>query len=410
MRISKNRIEDDSIEVRIKTRGRSCREWRRRFEKNKDAENFLFRLQRLIALDESYGPRYLDGTSYEDLLEEHANPNSKKEGLLRKFGEELDKWKKHKYSTFSPGWRANIDGYMKELADLSEMKISEITPELLDEIDFRLDDEGNGRKTINMKIGWIKSVLNFSAERKRITYNPVATYKFTKPPEPEIQFWEKEEAVSFLQFANNKYPKGSEYRGRYIAYAIALNAGPRAGEIWALRVRSIKKDRGVIALVEQFDIKDKDFRPLKGKEARTVPLNEDLCKDLMDYIGQLGIAGQELLFKRENGQPWDHDAMREIFIKDQEEWGGKRIKFHGLRHTAGTHMLAAGVSVKTVQEILGHKDISTTMRYVHLLADDVKKAGETFSFTEKKTQKKPPEPPPKAPSAGRKKSHLQLVV
>lgn len=414
MRISKKKVSQDSIELRIKTKGRKPREWRRRFDTNKLAEAFIVRLNRLLAFDETYGPRFLDGTPYDDLIEEYNNPHAKKDGLLRKFSEEWDYWMRHKYPKFSPGWKANIDGYVVEFKELRDKKISDITPTLMDELDFLLDDEGNSRKTINLKLGWIRSILEFAVKRRRIVYNPVAGYTFTKPPEPVIEFWEREEALSFLSFANNKYPRGTPNRGRFIAYLVALNAVPRAGELWGLIASNLKKDRGVISIERQFDVKSKEFREMKGKQARTAPLNEMLIKETSLYIEQLGLVPGDLLFKSAAGGPVDHDAFRLIFEEDQLEWGGRRIKFHALRHTGATLMLASGVNIKTLQEILGHKDIKTTMRYAHALAEAVKNAGSIFSLGVGKVLPFNPPPPPLTPldpvAEGRKIKHLQLVV
>jgi len=66
---------------------------------------------------------------------------------------------------------------------------------------------------------------------------------------------------------------------------------------------------------------------------------------------------------------------------DVRESSVRRIRFHDMRHTAATLMLASGVQLNTVKEICGHASITTTMGYVHLLADSVKDAGIKFSLS-----------------------------
>ncbi len=78
--------------------------------------------------------------------------------------------------------------------------------------------------------------------------------------------------------------------------------------------------------------------------------------------------------------------MRSFFEVDVRESGVRRIRFHDMRHTAATLMLASGVQLNTVKEICAHASITTTMGYVHLLADSVKEAGIKFSLS--------PETPP----------------
>ena len=60
--------------------------------------------------------------------------------------------------------------------------------------------------------------------------------------------------------------------------------------------------------------------------------------------------------------------------------GRKENRFHDLRHTAITLLIAAGIDLKTVQEIAGHKEIKTTMGYTHLLAERIKHVAQNFSI------------------------------
>ena len=71
-------------------------------------------------------------------------------------------------------------------------------------------------------------------------------------------------------------------------------------------------------------------------------------------------------------------------------WGGRRIRFHDLRHTATTLMIGNGVDLKTVKEICGHKDIATTMGYTHLLGDNLKNVARSFSIKPSITQNEEP--------------------
>jgi integrase len=75
---------------------------------------------------------------------------------------------------------------------------------------------------------------------------------------------------------------------------------------------------------------------------------------------------------------FNHDAFADRFDRDVKRWGGRRVRFHDLRHTAATLMLSKGIDVKTVSEILGHEDLATTMIYVHLLGDKIKQVSKSF--------------------------------
>lgn len=93
-----------------------------------------------------------------------------------------------------------------------------------------------------------------------------------------------------------------------------------------------------------------------------------------------GQEGESPVFRNERGNPIDHDNFVDRrFDKDVKEWGGRRIRFHDLRHTATTLLIAAGIDIRTVKEICGHSDIKTTMNYIHLVPGQIEKVAECFS-------------------------------
>ena len=278
------------------------------------------------------------------------------------FGDEVGFWMKTNWANWSPGWRLSISQYARDLGPrLNHLKIEQIKPALLKEIEAELRGGGNAKETVRHKLGMVKTILNYSVEMERIPYNPVARYKPPKGDRADIEFWEHHEIQSFLAFARDKYPCGSPERRNYIAYLVASNTALRAGELWALRVDALRPSLGLIQVTEQFHSVAKGFRPLKGKQGRVVPLNASLSAEIDTWIRVQGLTGDDLLFTNEARMPIDHDNFyKRVFKSDLAEWGGRPITFHGLRHTGATLMLDQGIDIRTLQRILGHKDLETT--------------------------------------------------
>ncbi|MBF0362728.1 MAG: site-specific integrase [Oligoflexia bacterium] len=237
--------------------------------------------------------------------------------------------------------------------------------------------------TVNRKMEIVVAVLNYSATLGRIKQFPGNGFKKLPLHTEEMLFWDKDEAESYLSFTNQKYPPGNENRWIYVVYLLALNTGLRAGEIWGLKPCDISSDGQTLFIRRQFNRVIKDFGPLKSKQktksgnkSRHVPCNPELLAELRNLIKQKQLSKDETIFHWTQRKPVDHDSFAGRFAKDQRKWGGKLIRFHDLRHTAATLLIAAGVDIMTVKEICGHEDIKTTMNYVHLIGNSVRKVGQ----------------------------------
>lgn len=139
----------------------------------------------------------------------------------------------------------------------------------------------------------------------------------------------------------------------------------------------------------QFNRVTNNFGTTKGKKSRLVPCPEILHQELRNIILRMDsrskTSSAKTIFQNEKGNPICHDNFTDRqFLKDLKRWGGRSVRFHDLRHTAATLMIANGIDVKTVKEICGHADIATTMNYVHLISGSVNKVAKTFSVTPEK--------------------------
>ncbi len=137
----------------------------------------------------------------------------------------------------------------------------------------------------------------------------------------------------------------------------AYSAGLRVSEVINLRLQDIDRERKQLFVYCS-----------KGKKDRYVALSPMLLDVLENYYRMCQPKPANYLFEGdEPGKPFSTRSAQNIFHNAKIKAGiSKTISFHGLRHSFATHMLEKGVDVKYIKEILGHFNIKTTERYLHI--------------------------------------------
>ena len=120
----------------------------------------------------------------------------------------------------------------------------------------------------------------------------------------------------------------------------------------------------------------------KGGKERLIPIHSQAVAALKDYMSQghskLNAAGGEAaLFLNRRGERLTRQGLWQI-IKGYAKAAklGIEITPHTLRHSFATHMLSGGADLRSVQELLGHANISTTQVYTHLTTEHIRRAYE----------------------------------
>ncbi len=106
----------------------------------------------------------------------------------------------------------------------------------------------------------------------------------------------------------------------------------------------------------------------KNGEKRIIPMSQKLKQLLMSIPKHPKGA---FVFSSQSGKGYN---FRKVFDIATKKAGIQDLRWHDLRHTTASHLVMAGVDLNTVREILGHKDLSMTLRYSHLSADHKKRA------------------------------------
>ena len=203
--------------------------------------------------------------------------------------------------------------------------------------------------TVNRELTCIKHIFNKAVEWRYLGLNKLRVVKRFKEPPGRLRYLNENEIEALLkECAEHIKP----------IVIIALNTGMRKGEILDLSWSDVDMDNRVLTI-----------KRTKNNESRTVPINETIYK----MLGSLrdGSNGQPV-FANKDGNPYRD--IKHGFARAVQRAGIEDFRFHDLRHTFASRLVMAGVDIRTVQQLIGHKDIRMTMRYSHLSDAHLKEA------------------------------------
>jgi integrase/recombinase XerD len=146
-----------------------------------------------------------------------------------------------------------------------------------------------------------------------------------------------------------------EHRKHRLALEAIYACGLRLSEAVHLRVSDVDRDRMTIRIEQG-----------KGRKDRYVPLSKRLLRRLEQYWSKK-TPGRWVFEGHSPDRCLHVTALQKAYALAKLRAGiRKRGGVHALRHAYATHMIESGVDVLTVQRLLGHRSVSTTMRYFHL--------------------------------------------
>jgi site-specific recombinase XerD len=136
---------------------------------------------------------------------------------------------------------------------------------------------------------------------------------------------------------------------------LAYSAGLRVSEVVNLKIKDIHSERMVI-----------NIKGAKGKKDRTVVLSEGILELLRKYY--TAYQPKDWLFEGQyKEEPYSMRSLQQIFHRAKNKAKILQdVTFHSLRHSYATHLHERGTDIKIIQELLGHNDIKTTLRYTHV--------------------------------------------
>ena len=208
-------------------------------------------------------------------------------------------------------------------------------------------------KSVNNQLAILRRMLAVAAEWGRIAHVPAIKWQLRVPP-PTFDFLTFEEAERLVAGANDTSRP---------MILVALRTGLRHGELLALRWQDVDLVAG--RLVVRRALSGKKIESPKNNRTREVPLSDEALRALKAHRH----LKSELVFTDADGKMLTRHACRWPLWNACKRAGLRLIGWHTLRHTFASHLVMRGAPIKAVQELLGHADITMTMRYAHLSPD-----------------------------------------
>lgn len=251
----------------------------------------------------------------------------------------------------------------KLLSEINPFMIERYKQERKGDVTSRYKQKSKGKgvsvRTVNVELACLRHMFNMAIRWGKAQRNPMSEVKLFKEPEGKDRILSPAEETRLFDAIR------SSNRACQLEPIIvtALTTGMRLSEILNLKWSNVDFVNRLI-IVEG----------TKSGYIRKIPMNTRLTETLSSAKK---VSRNEKVFVNERRE--SYKSFRTSWNHALERAKIEGFTFHSLRHTFGTRLGMAGVDVKTIQELMGHRDIKMTMRYSHPTPEHKRKAVEMLN-------------------------------
>ncbi len=238
-------------------------------------------------------------------------------------------------------------GCLKEYFDFKKFNLEKIDEENIGQFLLNKHRKNYSSQTVNLYLGAIKFFY-----REVLKTSRKINLKFAKRSKKLPIVLSREEIKNIIDVIKNSKHK--------LIISLAYGAGLRIGEVVNLKIKDVNLKELTIHL-----------KNAKGKKERITIFPDKIKTGLKNLIA--GKNPSDYFFESERGGKLTERAVQKAFENAIRKTNIKKgATFHSLRHSFATHLLENGVSVRYVQELLGHQNIRTTQIYTQVTNPNLK--------------------------------------
>lgn len=292
----------------------------------------------------------------------------------------------HKYKDWVLNHRKSgqqtLDTLDTHFSQFNSRPLSEINTWIIDKWRTERLKAGISKATVNRNVATLKSAISKAIEWGLLEHHPLAKLKplrtdktlktryLSDTEDKSLRDALKARDTEMIANRDNAnewrsrrgYPllpslEGCTYADHITPMALlTINTGLRRGEVFNLQWTDINFHTKTLTV---------QGATAKSGETRHIPLNSEALEVLNTWKEQTNNKG--LIFPNKDGKPFT--TIKTAWNKVLADAKIKGFRWHDLRHDFASKLVMSGVPLNTVRELLGHSDLSTTLRYAHLAPD-----------------------------------------
>ena len=275
---------------------------------------------------------------------------------IAEYGQYL-KLERHASDNTVASYVRDVTQFSRYLAEIEGVELPQCGEEHIERYMNHISGKGKSAASAARCVASLKSFYSYLMDRGLVGTNPAKNTSPVRAERKIPQILTGKEVELFLEQPQCVDPKG--YRD-HAMLELLYATGIRVSELIGLNVEDVNLPAGLIRCVS------------RGKE-RIIPLYAAAVKALTDYVRdirpQLVLTPREpALFVNMSGERMSRQGFWKIVKYYQEKAQiDKDITPHTLRHSFAAHLLENGADLRSIQEMLGHADISSTQIYSHMV-------------------------------------------
>ncbi len=281
--------------------------------------------------------------------------------ILHSFEEYLKNQKKVSDNTLLSYMR-DVNRFQSYISLNCGRELLRVSGEDIEEYVQSLRQDGRSAATVSRTVASVKCLYEQLVCEGRIAINPARKVELEKQPRKLPEILSSKEVELFLEQPDPSDMKGIRDRAMLeLLYA----TGIRVTELIELDVDDINLSAGIIHC--------------RGRnKERVIPMYTMAVKALSDYIQKVRMSmisddDEEALFVNMSGERMSRQGFWKIVKAYQKKAGiSKEITPHTLRHSFAAHLLENGADLRSIQEMLGHSDLSSTQIYAKIVKKQLK--------------------------------------